>query len=477
MITKDHPGDSLVKALRFSKQKLIGFCLLLAACGSGGSGDEASPGSPQTTVVKKVETTFTGSIKSVSGSQSEMKDWVVALINYDNFISSIGVVNAAGNFSLPFVIQEDRYTLALLDPDYKLQAVLTASGLAPNTIRQVFKLAGTQLPILVHNGPVINFTNTVGVSFDAASVPDVNGDLIPVGQETALLDAATEDRDADGLPNIIDPDIDGDGLINVLDIDDDGDAILDVFDDDANGDTVLDVTQSVGDQYFTSLLSYMSVQVLQDTKIDGSFDTSLLFTAKIGSDGIPNAIRVRGSSKLFEGATSVRVNPETGDSIVAPWDFSLSDDGLNEDGAASDGTYSRRVKLGTGLLPLGKQMIFLSFIDSVDAVDRVRELPFIFPKVVSGAVTGTYASLTKTVSLGGTPFGGETKFKWWVDIFDSTGKKVFSSAPVLGTTASYVIPDSVMQTGVTYTAKIVATTPERIPSYPGWIVRSASFNL
>jgi hypothetical protein len=77
----------------------------------------------------------------------------------------------------------------------------------------------------------------------------------------------------------------------------------------------------------------------------------------------------------------------------------------------------------------------------------------------------------------GSPFGGETRFKWWVDVFDSTGKKVFSSAPVLGTAVNYIIPQSVLLNGVTYTAKIVATTPDRIPSYPGWIVRSASLNL
>jgi hypothetical protein len=466
-----------VKALRYCKQKLISLSLILAACSGGGSSGEGDSATPQTESVPKIETTFTGSIKSVSGSQSEMKDWVVVLIDASSSVSSVGVVNAAGNFTLPYVIANGRYTLALLDPEFRLQAVLTATGATPNTLRQVFTLSGTQLPILVHNGPVINFTNTVGVSFDATSVADVNGDLIPTGQETALLDPTAEDRDGDGLANTADPDIDGDGLLNVLDTDDDGDGILDVFDDDANGDTVPDVNQATGDQYFSVLMSYMSVQVVQDTKVDGSFETSLLFTAKIAPDGVPSAIRVHGPAKLFEGATSVRVSPDTGDPIVAPWDFTLLDDGLNEDGAAADGTYARRVKLGSGVLPRGKQTIFLAYVDSSKNAERVRELPFIFPSVVSGAVTGSYAPSTRTVTLGGAPFGGETRFKWWVDIFDSTGKKVFSSAPVLGTAASYVIPDSILQSGVTYTAKIVATSPDRIPSYPGWIVRSAGFNL
>lgn len=462
----------------FDKQKLVCFLLLLAACGGGGKDDSATT-SPETGVVQQAagtETIFTGSIKSVSGSQSEMKDWVVVLLNYDNSISSVGVVNAAGNFSLPSVISSDRYTMALLDPDYKLQAVLTAPAEAPKLLRQVFKLAGTQLPILVHNGPVISFTNTVNVTFETPTIDDQNDDLIPPGQEL-VSGASGEDKDLDGIPNISDPDIDGDGLINVLDLDDDGDGISDVFDDDANGDLTLDVNQNLGDLYFTKLLNFLSVQVLQDTKADGSFETSLLLTTKTRSDATPNSIKIRGATTLLEGASSIRVDPETGDSIVAPWDLSLVDDGLNEDGAASDGTFVRRVKLGNGLLPRAKQMLFFQFEDLVKDVARVRELPFIFPSVVSGAISGTYDLASRTVSLVGTPFGTETKFRWWVDIFDSSGKKVFSSAPIAGTASTYVIPSTVMQTGVTYTAKIVATTPERIPSYPAWIVRSASFNL
>ncbi len=468
-----------MKMLWFDKQKFIALSILLAACSGGGSSDSSDTGTAQPAATAGVETTFTGSIKSVSGSQSEMKDWIVLLINYDSFVTSVGVVNAAGNFSLSNVMSTDRYTIALLDPSYKLQAVLSAAGAeGTKTIRQVFKLSGTQLPILVHNGPIVNFTNTVGISFESPTVPDENQDLIPPGQETSLAETSTEDKDQDGIVNSIDPDIDGDGLINVLDLDDDGDSIPDAFDDDSNGDTIADVNQSLGDLYFSSLLNFLSVQVVQDTQSDGSFATSLLITAKTSGTTAPTALAVRSSSDLFSGANSIRINPETGDTIAAPWDLALSDDGLNEDGAASDGTYVRRVKLGTGILPLAQQMLFIQYKDTVLDVARVRELPYIFPNVTSAAITGSYASSTRTVTLGGSPFGsGETRFKWWVDIYDSTGKKIFSSAPQAGTGSTYVIPATALQSGVTYTAKITATTPERIPSYPAWIVRSASFNL
>ncbi|RYZ58007.1 MAG: hypothetical protein EOP07_08300 [Proteobacteria bacterium] len=459
----------------FGKQKILSLTILLAACGSGGSGDS---GSPQAAApVAGTEVTVTGSIKSVSGSQSEMKDWVIAMIDYDNSISSVATINAAGNFSLPHVLNSQRYTLALLDPQYKLAAVLTAAGDSPKTVKQVFKIGGTQLPILVHNGPVINFTNFEGIAFDKAVAVDSDGDLIPDGRETALADTSV-DTDTDGVPNSIDSDIDGDGVINVLDLDDDGDSLPDAFDPDANGDGVLDINQMTGDLYFSSLLAYGSVQVIQDTLSDGSFENSLLITNKI-SGAVPVTLKVRSSSQLFEGALATRINAETGDPINTPFDNTLLDDGLNEDGAASDGTYVRRIKLAAGKLPKAQQVLFYQFWDTVgtDKTPRVRELPFMFPDVLTAAISGTYEPTTKIVTLHGTPYDKIKTFKWTVDIYNSAGEKVFVSPPVDGAATTYTLPAGVLDVGSTYTAKIVATTPERIPSYPSWIVRSPSFNL
>lgn len=467
-----------MKTLWFGKQKMLSLFILLAACGGGGKGDGDGSGTNAPAVkAAGVDIAVTGSIKSVSGSQSEMKDWVIAMINYDNSVSSVAVVNAAGNFTLNHVLNSERYTLVLLDPQYKLAAVLSMVGDKPKTIKQVFHFTGAQLPLLVHNGPIINFTNLSGISFDEPVAADADGDGIPDGSEVALADAIV-DKDLDGIANAVDPDIDGDGLLNVIDLDDDGDSIADAFDTDSNGDSVLDTTQSNADLYFNSLLEYGAVQVVQDTQADGSFQTSLIFTNKIRS-AKPTSLKIRGSSVLFENSTAIRIDAVTGETISSAFDFNLLDDGLNEDGAAGDGTYVRRVKLAAGKLPKAQQMIFFQFNDEVgtDKTARIRELPFMIPDVVSGAISGGYNSAIRTVTLTGTPFASVQTFKWTVDIYNSAGEKVFVSASVDGTATTYVVPANVLEAGLTYTAKIVATTPERLPSYPAWIVRSASFNL
>ncbi|MBC7532587.1 MAG: hypothetical protein H7318_13510 [Oligoflexus sp.] len=465
-----------MKTLWFGKQKMLGVFILLAACGSGGKGDSSGAPAPATPVVG-TEVSVVGSIKSVSGSQSEMKDWVIAMINFDNSVSAVGTVNAAGNFTLNNVLSSERYTLVLLDPQYKLAAVLSIVGDKPKTIKQVFKFTGMQLPILVHNGPIINFTNLSGIAFEDPLAADSDSDGIPDGSEVALANAIV-DKDLDGVANGIDPDIDGDGLLNVFDLDDDGDSIADAFDTDANGDGVLDTTQDLGDLYFKTMLQYGAVQVVQDTQTDGSFETSLLFTNKIRS-AKPTSIKVRGSSVLFENSTAIRIDASTGETVSAPFDFALLDDGLNEDGASGDGTYVRRVKLAAGKLPKAKQMIFFQFADEIgtDKTARTRELPFMIPDVVSGAISGGYDTATRSVTLTGAPFADVKTFKWTVGIYNSAGVKIFVSASIDGSAATYTIPANVLEAGSTYTAKIVATTPERLPSYPAWIVRSASFNL
>ncbi|MBC7661896.1 MAG: hypothetical protein H7249_19565 [Chitinophagaceae bacterium] len=467
-----------MKTVRFGKQNMVSLALLLAACGSGGSKDSSSSPAPSGVAAVGSEITVTGSIKSVSGSQSEMKDWVIAMIDYDNSISSVGVVNAAGNFSLPNVLSSERYTLALLDPQYKLAAVLSSLAEDNKSDKQVFRLSGTQLPTLVNNGPVINFTSASGIAWEAVRAKDSDGDGIPDGREASLANAvAPIDTDGDGVANATDPDIDGDGLINVLDLDDDGDKLADAFDTDSNGDLIADTSENNTDLYYPALIDFGSIQVVQDTQADSSFVTSLLITSKIQKQ-TPSALKMRGPTSLLEGSQSVRVNPDTGDAITTTWDNALLDDGLNGDGAAGDGTYVRRVQLATGKIPRAQQVMFFQFYDEVVGTGtRIRELPFMFPDVVTGAISGTYTAATRTVTLVGAPFNSVKTFKWTVDVYSSSGAKVFVSEPIDGAATTYAIPASVMEAGSTYTAKITATTPERLPSYPAWIVRSASFNL
>ena len=111
---------------------------------------------------------------------------------------------------------------------------------------------------MVHQGPVIKFSELSGISWTTNVAGDTDADQIPNGLETQNL--ALEDTDNDGLLNENDSDLDGDGIANWFDSDDDGDTILDPFDTDANGDGVLDLTQEIGD-LFSDSLEFLSVQV------------------------------------------------------------------------------------------------------------------------------------------------------------------------------------------------------------------------
>lgn len=458
-------------AIRLIKRKMLfGLLLLVAACGRKDKGDESSA-----TAVSASSLTISGSIKSVAGIQSEMNQWVVALVNTATGVTRLGIVNAVGNYSIENVEQNQKYSIVILDPQFRLSAVLSYAGAATAQVRQFFKITGDQLPTLVHNGPICNFTDSTNISWQDDWAFDTDGDLIPDGQETALL--AEGDVDGDGLANTADNDIDGDGILNWFDSDDDGDGLPDVFDADSNGDGINDLSQSTGELYFTQDLQYTAVQVVQEVLDDGSLRTELLLTTKL-QGAVPTSLNVRGASALFEDAAAVRTDPTTAAESTAAWDLTLADDGANEDGASGDKTYARRVRLADGKLPKNKQTIFFQFATTSNGTTLTNEYPFTFPDVTAGAISGAYNADTRTVTLSGTPFGTITQYKWSVHVYDSNGIKVFASAPVDGSaTSSYVLPDGVLESGSTYTARIIATTPERIPSFPSWVIRSAHFSL
>lgn len=459
-----------MNAIRLSKQKILfGLLLVMSACSGKDKGDDAAPAASATSL------TVTGSIKSVAGIQSEMNQWVVALVNTDSGVTRLGVVNAAGNYSIENVDKDQPYSIVILDPQFRLSAVLSYAGEAGGQVRQTFEINAEQLPTLVHNGPICQFSDSTNISWQGSWATDTDGDLIPDGQETALL--ADGDTDEDGVANTEDSDIDGDGILNWFDSDDDNDGLPDVFDADSDGDGSDDLNQGRGELFFPDDLQYTAVQVVQDVEDDGSLSTELLLTTKLW-DTVPTAITVRGASGLFEEAVAIRTDPTTAAESTTAWDLSLVDDGANEDGAADDRTYARRIRLAGSKLPKNKQAIFFQFSVEQNGETLTNEFPFTFPDVVAGAITGAYNAETRTVTLSGTPFGTVTQYKWSVHVYDSNGIKVFASAPVDGsTTSSYVLPDGVIESGETYSARIIATTPERIPSFPSWVIRSANFNL
>ncbi len=434
-----------------------------------------------------------GSIKSLTGSQSEMARWALAFIERDTGVTRVADIDLAGNYELTRLAINAPQTVVLLDPQYRVAAVLSHPGETTGTVRQFFTLPFGVLPTLVQSGPIVQFGDLSQIAFTKDVAADGDFDTIPDGMDTSseltelwsgfvsafnLADAKnTVDTDRDGVINLYDPDIDGDGLVNWIDSDDDGDGILDIFDADANGDGILDSLQSAGDQYFGSGLAFAVVQVAQEVQTDGTLRTKLIFTGRLMGDIIPDAVTVRGPAALFDGANALLMDPTSGATVEQPWDKTLADDGLNEDGAVKDGIFARKVILAPGKAPKPNQMVFLQ-LESKDGKKKVlTEFPFTFPNVSTAAIAGSYALTKKEVTLAGAPFKGIKDFNWTVHLYDRDGIKAFSSEPISGNKTTYIIPDDVMEVGMAYTAVLVASSLDRIPSYPAWVLRSASFKL
>ncbi len=406
-----------------------------------------------------------------------MNQWVVALVERDTGIAHSGVINAVGNYTIEGVDTSVPYTLVLLDPQYRFSAILTYVGLNPGKVRQYFAIPANRLPTLVHNGPIINFTDFSSVSWEKNEAADTNDNLIPDALEVSASLATTVDTDADGQTNDLDGDIDGDGLPNWFDSDDDDDGVPDAFDTDANADELADLSQDQGDQYFPRVVKYIALQLVQDVQSDGSLASTLMFTTQLLEDENATSVLVKGSSTLFTDASAVQFDPTTGAASYAAWDQTLLDDGNNEDGEAGDGTFSRRVELVSTAVPKANQVFFVEVTQGTGDTRIVNEFPFTFPTMVTGVITGSYTSATRKVTLTGTPFGTVTDYHWSVHVYDASGIKVFASEPIAGTSDNYTLPSGATDEGETYTARIVATAIDRIPSFPSWVMRSASFNL
>ncbi len=445
--------------------------MMLLGCGKASSeSGGAAATSPSGETIK-------GSIKSVTGSQSEMNQWVVALVERDTGIAHSGVINAVGNYTIEGVDTSVPYTLVLLDPQYRFSAILTYVGLNAGKVRQYFAITANRLPTLVHNGPIINFTDFSSVSWEKNEAADTDNNLIPDALEVSASLATTVDTDADGQTNDLDGDIDGDGLPNWFDSDDDDDGVPDAFDSDANADELADLSQDQGDQYFPRVVKYIALQLVQDVQSDGSLASTLMFTTQLLEDENATSVLVKGSSTLFTEASAVQFDPTTGAASYAAWDQTLLDDGNNEDGEAGDGTFSRRVELVSTAVPKANQVFFVEVTQGTGDTRIVNEFPFTFPTMVTGVITGSYTSATRKVTLTGTPFGTVTDYHWSVHVYDASGIKVFASEPIAGTSDTYTLPSGATDEGETYTARIVATAIDRIPSFPSWVMRSASFNL
>jgi hypothetical protein len=356
-------------------------------------------------------------------------------------------------------------TGVLLSPDYLVQSVMAMPSSKASTVKQFFQIGTTVLPQLVQKGAGLSFRTSAGISIQDQKSNDTDGDGNPDGVGSlglTSLSLGLTDRDSDGFPNESDIDIDGDGLINCIDGDADGDGVLDVFDTDANANDVPDSQETIGSNYYNQGIEYFTVKYEQGTSAN-----SLLFIVKVRDGLSPASVKIKGPSSLLDGASAI-------EGSNGAWDLTLVDDGANGDGAEKDLLYARKIQLAAGKTPRVNQMVFAQLTFGTGDSAFTIDYPWLFPNLSLSAITTSYDSSKREISLSGNPFGANVQsFVWSVTMTNSSGLKVYESSPLLGSTRTLTIPANIMQSGATYSFEAVAQTLDKIPGLPAMSVRSA----
>ncbi len=414
----------------------------------------------------------TGSITSQTGSQAQMEDWVVTLLERDSGTARVAVGDASGNLKFSKVSLAAVQTAYLLSPDFLVQSVISLPSLTANTVKQYFTLNKTILPRIVQKGSVINFQSTDAITIQSQNTTDTDGDGVPDGMASLALDnldlsgfgLSTVDTDKDGLINESDSDMDGDGLPNVIDSDSNGDGIIDALDADANSNKIADNQERVSPQHFAVGVEYVAAQY-----IVSSTGSTVRFVTKVRDSIAPTSVKIRGAKSLLDSSTYIKTDLTSGGS----WDLSLVDDGANDDGASGDGIYARTVALASGKSPRGNQVVFFQLAMGTGADAFTAEYPYLFPPLTPAIPTTSYDATTRTVTLAGDPFGSSVSgFVWVVSVANSSGRVVYEGPAVSGSTRTFVIPSNIMQSGQTYSYFASAQTLDKVTGYPAIVVRS-----
>lgn len=433
-----------------------------------------------------------GAVLGQFGGQAQMAGWIIAAVERDYNIARVAEVNENGLFELKQVFIDRPYTLALLSPNYIVSSVLSLPSEIDLTIKQFFNFRSTVMPTIIDRGKVINFQTFNGIEPVNDLASDQDGDGKPDGVQSLSLALGDTQRrstlaltndpgdiadvDLDGTVNNKDPDIDGDGVINVFDSDDDGDAIFDIFDIDANGDNEADFNQSNTDMFFKEGIEWLTVQYELDYEDANTAVASLTFSAKLYPNTQPFQVQIRGSQSLLNGST-YNVTDSSGIATETEWDRLLHDDGKSEDGGAGDRLFAQKIKLQSGKKPKSNQAVFfqLAFGSSNNA--WFLEYPFTFPSVSVSGITAQYDANTRIVQLIGNPFGAIQDFIWLVNIYNESGQKIYGSDPQQGTSRTTTIPDNILESGTTYTYKVVAQVLDKVPGYSSFVTYSPPYTI
>ena len=458
---------------------LLSGCGPFVASGDGNSEDASA-----------VYQDVTGVIKSDTGDATELAGWVLVFVERDSGIARTSVIDVLGNYRVSSLAVNRPQTIALLSTTYHLESVLAMIGAETDKVHQFFTVDGNTLPTMVHNGSIVQFVDSQNLSFTSDVASDTDGNGIPDGidgtvhlrlhgKKLALAAAAASSASTGAAAgNYTSPDLDGDGLINVFDSDANGNGVLDIFDPDVDGDAMDDSAALIhypGSQYFPEGLDWIAVQVFQQMEPQDAITTTLQIAAKTKPGFSPAAVRVEGASELLSNADVMTVNTTTGAQTRTSWDSTLA-----TDSAATTGLYARTVALDGVKKPKANQLMFIVVDTNEDGVVLTRKYPFMFAAVTAGTITGSWNSATKSMTLGGTLFKNFatgtaiTDFKWSLHLFSSDNVEVFASDPIPGTTTSFVVPSTYLESGATYSAYLAARSLAKIAGYPAWVLKSAT---
>lgn len=425
-----------------------------------------------------------GSVAARSGSQSLMQGWVLATFEQETAISRVAEADNAGLFTLKQLRTDTAQTMALLTPDYILQAVLAVPGKTDKVLNQYFTVEKPTIPLLINNGPIISFQNLDGLKVAPGIIADQNGDGIPdgapniQGMSLSSTPAAT-DTDRDSIPNYRDGDIDGDGINNVIDPDDDGDGTLDVFDGDQNSDLVNDTAPggSNTDLYFKEGVNWISVQYeLRPKENSTDMETTIKFMTKVRDNVVPNAVQIRGAPSLLNAATYMAPD-SAGNMTVQPWNRLLADDGLNEDSGAGDRLFARRVTLAAGKTPRAYETVFFQLTFGTVKSQWSMEFAYLFPPIKPAAITAQYDAVTRAVLIVGDPFSGIQDYVWTITLWGSNNRAIWTSQAVPGNKRQFQVQENVLVPGESYKFSISAQSLDKIPGFPSYIVQSPKYDL
>ncbi|MEN9833890.1 MAG: hypothetical protein RL011_83 [Pseudomonadota bacterium] len=461
-------------------QSTLHFCAALVfASGCGNVGESPATSCDLCGTYNDVS----GVVSSAEGSLSAMQGWVVTTIERDTGIARVEPIsNNAGKFKFKKVRTNLAQTLALLSPNYRLQAVLSMPGTDSKNLRQWLRYNTTQLPKLINAGNILKFTSTDGLDIQGYTVPAQQSDQeLPTGVSKLGLTRGTRlaspvnllrsEMGANSLgllatsTKTTSPDYNNNGIVRWLDpYDGDKEALkLDMF---ATGETSPKQVFNNIIKYFTVQVSKSADEATQEKLTYLNFSTQLL-------DGLSPTptVYIRGSDSLM------------GKSLIT----------LTDDGSGTK-TYTGQAKVATTATINTFDVLFLELKFGSDSKAWMADFPWVFSLDLSSIPAATDAVAKSAWDSGNlvvtNPFtaSGSTdplnSFTWNVSVYsDSTliwtaPSKLFDATRT-ATNATITVPKAVFNfaSGATYKYSVSLQSDDQIPGTPSYVVQSLKFAI